>query len=185
MGSEGPAILVATRVGLNKIVDYLMDHCAVDVNFKNYMGITPLHVAYVSRKYDLVAKYLKRGADINVTFPGRSGPWNIFAIACAEGDFSRAMGYLENGADPRIVIKDRLQSEHRSDQYTPLRLIWQHEFNAQDIAGGRLDSAMRLEQEIIGRSNADPPVNEEKQQPQSPTGVPSEQMFQMFRELGL
>ncbi|POS72175.1 hypothetical protein DHEL01_v209432 [Diaporthe helianthi] len=156
LGGMVPALLVATQFGLNGTVEYLMANSLADINAKNPNGVTALHLAHLAGRYDLVARFLEWGADINARFTGEDGPWTVFSMACATGLFDRALQYLRRGADPRIVLKKHGHGDW--DAYTAMRLIWGNEMNLKHFGWEELACAMELEQEIIARGNEDAPV---------------------------
>lgn len=100
------ALHVATYCNKQEIIDYLLENNLVDINAQSEYGVTALHLAHIVGRYDLVEDYLDdHGADINLEYDDESGPWTIFAIACAEEDFDQALHYLRKGADPNFVIE--------------------------------------------------------------------------------
>lgn len=143
------ALHIATRWELDDTIDYLLENDRVDINAENSQGATALHMAQVAGRDDLVDDYLDRGADINLEYSGRSGPWTIFSMACAAGHYERALEYLERGADPHFVLEGE-----DDDPWTVMRLIYWSEACEYPMpcAGAR----MELEREIIARGKRSP-----------------------------
>lgn len=139
------------------MIEWLLDNNIVDINDQSDRGVTPLHLAYTSGKYDLVDKFLdERGADINLEFTGDSGdsgPWTIFSMACARGDFDRALQYLRRGADPNFLIKDN----DCDDAWTAMRFIYGSSINPCPTSLRRDDVRILLELEIISRNRETTP----------------------------
>lgn len=150
------ALHIATRWELDDTIDYLLDNHCVDINAQDSKGVTALHMAQVAGRNDLVDKYLDRGADINLKYCDRSGPyfgpWTIFSMACAAGDYERALEYLKRGADPHFV----LEGEDEEDPWTVMRLIYRCTGDACGYPMSLLEERMELEREIIARGKGSP-----------------------------
>lgn len=145
------ALHIATRWELDDTIDYLLGNDCVDINAENSQGVTALHMAQVAGRDDLVDRYLDRGADINLEYSDRSGPWTIFSMACAAGDYERALEYLKRGADPDFV----LEGEDR-DPWTVMRLIYWSPDDAYEYPMSLAYDRMKLEREIIVRGKGSP-----------------------------
>lgn len=143
------ALHIATRWELDDTIDYLLENNCVDINAQNSQGVTALHMAQVVGRDDLVDDYLDRGADINLEYSDRSGPWTIFSMACAAGNYERALEYLERGADPHFI----LEGEDK-DPWTVMRLIYWGE--APEYPMSCAGERMELEREIIARGKGSP-----------------------------
>lgn len=141
------ALHVATRHGVEEMIDYLLGENLVDINSQTDFGVTALHLAYIDGNYDLVDAYLDHGADINLAYTDESGPWTIFAMACAAGDFDRALQYLEKGANPRFVITE---DNNDRDAWTAMRFTYGNDYPNPDRIKSD-DARVRLEQAIIAR----------------------------------
>lgn len=143
------ALHVATRLeGVQEIIDYLLDNNLVDINTQSERGVTALHLAYQGGSYGLVDNYLdNHGADINLKYGDESGPWTIFAMACADGDFVRALEYLKKGADPQLVV----MGDDGRDAWTVMRFIYGSSNNEVPGQLRKDDVRIKLEQEIIAR----------------------------------
>lgn len=148
------ALHVATRWEAQEMIDYLLEKNLVDINWQSNDGVTALHLAYIGGDYDLVDSFLDdHGADINLTYTGETGPWNIFAMACADGDFDHALQYLRRGADPNFVIK----RAHEDDTWTVMRFIYgSPDSKCPDPLRGD-DVRITLEQEIIAGDREETP----------------------------
>lgn len=122
VGKDGVnALHVATRKDMRKIINYLLEKNLVDINAQTERGVTALHLAHIAGNYNLVDVYLNdHGADINLGYTDESGPWTIFAMACAEGDFKQALYYVWKGADPSFV----LDTEYDPNAWTAMRYIY-------------------------------------------------------------
>lgn len=140
------ALHIATRWELDGTIDYLLDNDCVDINAQDSEGVTALLMAQVAGRDDLVDKYLDGGADINLAYYDRSGPWTIFSMACAAGEYERALEYLKRGADPHF----ELESEDEEDSWTVMRLIY-WSGDAFEYSMSFADERMELEREIIAR----------------------------------
>lgn len=117
------ALHVATHCDRQRMIRYLLDNNLVDINAQSERGVTALHLAHIAGNFDLVDDYLNdHGADINLGYTDESGPWTIFAMACAEGDFKQALHYLRKGADPNFVL-DR-EYDRYPDAWTAMRFIY-------------------------------------------------------------
>lgn len=149
------ALHIATRWELDVTIDYLLDNARVDINAQDSNGVTALHMAQVAGRDDLVDEYLDQGADINLAYSDRSGPWTIFSMACAAGDYERALEYLKRGADPHFVLKDELEE----DPWTVMRLIYWRTGDAYEYPMSLADERMELEREIIARGKGGPANN--------------------------
>lgn len=147
IGNCVPALHLATYRGSREVVDYLLDNDLVHIDDENADGATALHMAYVTCRYDLVDEYLDRGADINLEFRRNSGPWNILSMACADGNFDRALQYLRRGADPGFVVKHW----DGSDAWTAMRFIYGSQSNKCPDLLEDDDVRITLEREIIAR----------------------------------
>lgn len=148
------ALHIATRWELDDTIDSLLDINCVDINAQNshyHGGVTAVHMAYVAGRYDLVDKYLDRGADINLAFSDQSGPWTIFVMACAAGDYDCALQYLKRGADPHFVLEGE-----DGDPWTVMRLIYWSDRDAYCYPMMHADERIELEQEIIARGKGSP-----------------------------
>lgn len=139
------ALHMATRWELDDTIQYLLDKGCVNINSKGYCGVTALHMAQVAGRDDLVDKYLDQGANINLEFDQLSGPWTIFMMACADGDYERALEYLRRGADPQIV----LVHDYEEFPWTVMRLIYESGDSADDCPRTATYERMRLEKEIF------------------------------------
>lgn len=144
------ALHIATRWELDGTIDYLLDNDCVDINAQDSEGVTALLMAQVAGRDDLVDKYLDRGADINLAYFDRSGPWTIFSMACAAGEYERALEYLTRGADPHF----ELESEDE-DPWTVMRLIY-WSGDAFEYSMSCADERMELEREIMARGKGSP-----------------------------
>lgn len=148
VGGGVSALHIATRWEVEEIIEYLLDNNLVDINLQARTGATALHIAYVGGRYDLVNDYLDRGADINLKCRDwlgyQSAPWTIFAMACADGDFDRALQYLRRGADPNFVF----ESDTR-DAWTVMRFIYKSQSNECADPLLKDDPRIELEKEII------------------------------------
>lgn len=121
VGDGVTALHVATRNAEQEIIDYLLEKNLVGVNSQSERGVTALHIAHIATDYELVDDYLNdHGADINLGYTDESGPWTIFAMACAEGKFELALHYLRKGADPNFV----LDAEYDPNAWTAMRYIY-------------------------------------------------------------
>jgi ankyrin repeat protein len=82
------------------IVRLLHQHGA-DLNFADYRGLTPLHVAVIKHGYSAVLLYLlSNGADVNATTHSHSSPmW----AAAAQGNIRLVQTLLNHGADLTIT----------------------------------------------------------------------------------
>lgn len=151
------ALHTAVLYSERDMIGYLLDNNIVDINDQSDCGVTPLHLAYASGKYDLVDEFLdERGADINLEFKDySSGPWTIFSMACAHGDFDRALQYLRRGADPNFVIED---TEYDAS-WTAMRFIYRSSANPCPMSLPRDDARILLEQEIIRGDKKTPPAD--------------------------
>lgn len=148
VGEHVTALHVATRWELEETIDYLLDNDLVDINAQNRNGVAALHMAYVADRDDLVDDYLDRGADINLAYFDQSGPWTIFAMACADMLFERALQYLRIGADPHFVV-----DEDDDDSWTVMRFIWACRDSC-DYPIEEIQARVTLEQEIIAGDSA-------------------------------
>lgn len=146
---EVTALHIATRWGLHDTINYLLDKDLVDLRAHTIYGVTVLHLAYLACDYDLVNKFLDRGADINQAYVDQTGPWTIFSMACAERSFDRALEYLRRGADPHFVLGNGYED---GDDYTVMRLI----YSGFDLDTDDLDQMMELEREIIAGGGPSP-----------------------------
>ncbi|KAI7784156.1 hypothetical protein LA080_010468 [Diaporthe eres] len=149
VGRDGvTALHVATRWDAREIIDHLLDNNLVDINLQSERGVTALHLAYMGGEYDLVDDYLNNhGADTNLAYDDESGPWNIFSMACADGDFVRALEYLKKGADPQLVVV----GDDGRDAWTVMRFIYGSSDNEVPSPLRKDDVRIELEQEIIAR----------------------------------
>lgn len=147
VGGGQTALHTATGAGSQQVIDYLLDKNLVDINAQDAYGLTPLHVAYATTRYRAVDKFLDRGADINLGYTDASGPWTIFSMALAEGDFDRALKYLRRGADPDIVPKSR---DH-GDTWTAMRFIYGSRCSKVPDPLPDDDTRVLLEREVIAR----------------------------------
>lgn len=143
------ALHIATRWELDDTIDYLLDNDCVDINEQDDQGVTALHMAQVAGRDDLVDKYLDRGADINLEYFDRTGPWTIFYMACAAGDYERALEYLKRGADPHFVLEGKDE-----DPWTVMRLIYWPTGDEYPMSCAY--ERMELEREIIARGKGSP-----------------------------
>lgn len=141
------ALHIATRWELDDTIDYLLDNDCVDINAQDPQGVTALHMAQVAGRDDLVDEYLERGADINLEYSDRSGPWTVFSMACAAGNYERALEFLKRGADAHFV----LEGEDEEDPWTVMRLIYGHTGDAYEYPMSFAEERMELEREIIAR----------------------------------
>lgn len=151
---EVSALHVATRRGVQDIIDYLLEKNFVDIDCQSNDGVTALHLAYIGGRYDLVDDFLEEhGADINLVYTGETGPWNIFAMACADGHFDRALQYLRKGADPNFVIK----GEDDQGSWTVMRFIYGSPNSKCPSPLRGDDVRIQLEQEIIAGDREETP----------------------------
>lgn len=72
----------------------------VDLNIRNFEGITPLQMAVQCGSYDSVKLLLEAGADVN-TQEGKNGRTALY-FAAEKNDLRVAKLLLENGADPAL-----------------------------------------------------------------------------------
>jgi hypothetical protein len=140
--NQVPALHMAIRCGLDETIDYLVDKLHVHINDSTERSVTALHLAYVAGKYDLVERFLAKGADINATAGTVFGHWTIFAMACADGKFDLALKYLRKGADPHFELSF---SGDELNTFTVMRLIYSHKPHD----GRELEKMRQLEKEII------------------------------------
>lgn len=138
--TEVNALHVATCRRLHETANYLLDKGLVDINAQLYDGATALHMAYLAGDYDLVNRFLDKGADINLAFNGESGPWTIFSMACADRLFLRALEYLRRGADPHFDLADQYED------FTVMRLIY---FDESGLDEWDIIDMRKLERAII------------------------------------
>lgn len=143
------ALHIATRWELDGTIDYLLDNDRVNINAQNSRGVTALHMAQVAGRDDLIDKYLDKGANVNLEYSDRTGPWTIFVMACAAGDYERALKYLKIGADPHFVLEDR----DDRDSWTVMRLIYCAADDDDKCQVAKAEERMALEREIIARGN--------------------------------
>lgn len=145
------ALHVATRWGKENIIDYLLENKLVNINASasRSRDITPLHIAYVAKIFSLVDKYLDLGADINIAFTG----WGIFAMACGEGRFDKALQYLQRGADPGFVLEESCPRE----PWTAMRFIYE---DRETQSAYSMHDRLALEQEIFKASGGKPPAKQ-------------------------
>lgn len=152
VGGDVTALQVATRWEADELIEYLLENNLVDINAQKYKGATALHLAHVAGRYDLVDSYLDHGADINLAYSEKSGPWTIFSMACAEGLFERALTYLRRGADPSFVLEGE---DH--DPWTVMRLIyWPRQADTFWYPFLNADTRMNLEKEIMAVTRRTP-----------------------------
>ncbi|KAL1856959.1 hypothetical protein Daus18300_010518 [Diaporthe australafricana] len=144
VGCGVTALHVAARWGVEDTIHYLIDEKLVDIDAQNGAGVTALHLAYVAGRYDLVDVFLECDADINLAYSERSGPWTIFAMACADESFDRALQYLGKGADPHFVLRGDYE-----DPWTVMRFIYGYRGGQCAYPLGHIDARMALEREII------------------------------------
>ncbi|KAK7709786.1 hypothetical protein SLS64_006027 [Diaporthe eres] len=148
------ALHVATRWGVQEVIDYLLEKNLVEIDRQSTDGVTALHLAYIGGNYDLVDKFLDEyGADINLTYTDESGPWSIFAMASADGEFDRALQYLRKGADPNFVI----EGEDDQGAWTVMRFIYGSPNNECPSPLHGDDVRIQLEQEIIAGDREETP----------------------------
>lgn len=146
VGNDGvTALHVATRCNDKKMIDYLLEKNLVDINAQSARGVTALHLAHIGCNASLVEEFLNdHGADINLGYTDESGPWTVFAFACAEEDFDQALHYLRKGADPNFLI----EGNHDDTAWTVMGFIYGRTIPVQ---GETFNSQIELEKAILAR----------------------------------
>lgn len=108
------ALLIALREESYEAVVRLIAHAATDVNFANAANETPLMMAALRGRLDLVKKLVERGARIN-----REG-WTPLHYACSGPDNGVAAWLLEKGADIDARAPNRSTPLMMAVRYAPI-----------------------------------------------------------------
>ncbi len=93
-------LLTAVATGDDAMCALLLRHGA-DPNLAGGHGMSPLHEAITSKRFDVVARLLDHGADANAAIP-RSGMTPLH-IAASRGDAALTRRLLRHGADPDVT----------------------------------------------------------------------------------
>lgn len=88
--------------GAYKITKFLIEEYNININSKNYEGFTPLHIAIIEGKFDLVELLVQKKANVNELEPDYY--MNSLYLALKKEEYKIASYLMKNGA--QVYEKD-------------------------------------------------------------------------------
>jgi ankyrin repeat protein len=121
------ALHEAARADEMDVVDLLCETPGVDVNVKNKLECTPLHVASHAGHGQMVKLLIRLGACVNGPKGEMRGGYSALHVAAANGSNSSLSALLESGANIRHSASETNMLHHaRSGSATALELAEAH-----------------------------------------------------------